>query len=393
MTEQEYRDYYADLLILQYKTQPKARDTIGALVSNGPSVVSASDTLLKYIVVGTPAITDGVVSNITANNYILLDPTFDNSTLNSLEVQVKFTTGNRFSHPAESVIGTVNGTFSFYLTDDRVLHGVYIDDVGTHDNVIAEGIQVNTTYYAKMQITYENGAATAILSISIDGINWTENEYSADDQETISGTYYYFGAYPFSGKLYLYDTYFELNGTRYFGLSTIEKNLPQAIINGFDINTASGVQLDILGKYIGLSRKTKALIGALQTNILSDEQYRVLLKLKLIKNCRFSSTSQIKSALYAEFPNSIRVFDNRDMTYDYELSDFWQDLLGVITSEDLLPTPMGVGYTAVIVPDLLELYGYSDYSGLNDNPNGYSSYTDGFRGRYLSYGDKFAGEE
>ena len=54
---------------------------------------------------------------------------------------------------------------------------------------------------------------------------------------------------------------------------------------------------------------------------------------------------------------------------------------------------MGVGYTAVIVPDLLELYGYSDYSGINDNPNGYSSYTDGFRGRYLSYGDKFAGEE
>ena len=31
MTELEYEDYYADLLILQYKTQPKARATISAL--------------------------------------------------------------------------------------------------------------------------------------------------------------------------------------------------------------------------------------------------------------------------------------------------------------------------------------------------------------------------
>ena len=50
--------------------------------------------------------------------------------------------------------------------------------------------------------------------------------------------------------------------------------------------------------------------------------------------------------------------------------------------------PMGVGYNINVVPDLLAIYGYYGYDGLNNNPNGYSSYTDGFKGKYLSYGDR-----
>lgn len=165
------------------------------------------------------------------------------------------------------------------------------------------------------------------------------------------------------------------------------------LVDAFVIDTAVGKQLDILGKYIGLNRVVKVMIGSSNTNVLSDEDYRILLKLKLVCNTSFSSTSQIRSALFALFPSDIRVFDNRDMTYDYELSSAFNNLVNVILAEELLPVPMGVGYTVTIVPNLLELYGYSDYSGLNDNPNGYSSYTDGLIGRFLSYGDKFLSEE
>lgn len=161
------------------------------------------------------------------------------------------------------------------------------------------------------------------------------------------------------------------------------------LVNCFGIDTAVGKQLDILGKYIGLNRTVKVNIGDTGTNVLSDEDYRILLKLKIVCNTNFSSTSQIKSALYQLFPSDIRLFDNRDMTYDYNLSTAFNNLVDVILAEELLPFPMGVGYTIEVVPDLLELYGYYDYGGLNDNPNGYSSYDDGFRGRYLSYGDKF----
>lgn len=165
------------------------------------------------------------------------------------------------------------------------------------------------------------------------------------------------------------------------------------LVDAFGLHTAVGKQLDILGKYIGLSRTVKVMIGDTGTNVLTDKDYRLLLKLKLVGNTSFSSTSQIRSALYELFPSDIRVFDNRDMTYDYQLSTAFNNLVPVILAEELLPVPMGVGYTVEVVPNLLELYGYSDYGGLNNNPNGYSSYSEGFRGRWLSYGDKFSSEE
>lgn len=160
------------------------------------------------------------------------------------------------------------------------------------------------------------------------------------------------------------------------------------VIDGFNIDTAVGKQLDILGKYIGLNRTVKVNIGSTNTNILTDEQYRLLLKLKLISNTNFSSTSQIRSALYQLFPDDIRLFDLRNMTYEYQLSSAFNDLVGVITAEELLPLPMGIGILIDVVPDLLKLYGYYGYDGLNNNPNGFSDYTDGFRGRFLSYGDR-----
>ena len=160
------------------------------------------------------------------------------------------------------------------------------------------------------------------------------------------------------------------------------------LVNGFNLDTAVGKQLDTLGKYIGLNRQVKVNIGSSDTNILTDEQYSILLKLKLVQNTNFSSTSQIRAALYELFPNDIRLFDPRTMVYEYQLSTLFNDLVNVIVAEELLPLPMGVGYTINVVPDLLAIYGYYGYDGLNNNPNGYSSYTDGFKGKYLSYGDR-----
>lgn len=173
------------------------------------------------------------------------------------------------------------------------------------------------------------------------------------------------------------------------GALVSQTGIPSAIINGFDLNTAEGKNLDIIGQYIGLKRIVKALVIGTNTNVLNDDQYRLLLKLKLIKNTNFSSTGQLKAALFALFPTSIRLYDNRDMTYDYQLSSIWSDLVNIIVAEELLPVPMALGYTATVVTDIVSLYGYSDYGGLNDNPNGFSSYSEGFRGRFLSYGDKF----
>lgn len=388
MTEQEYKDYYANLLILQYKTKQKARETVGVLVSQSPSSAGQYGKG-QFVIVGSPTIVDGVVSNFSNTNLLFIDTPIDTGEVESLEAQVKFSTGPTFPHTFEGIIGCVKGTFGFYITNEGVLRGVYLDNKGTHDNPIASGLLPNTTYYAKMVL----GGNLAILSISEDGEHWSDTIYSSDDEHEILGDYILVSTYPFNGSVDLNKTYIKINGKAWAGYSVVNVNLPDLIINGFDLETAEGKQLDILGKYIGLNRVVRALIGTSNTNILNDEQYRLLLKLKLIKNTNYSSTSQLKSALYAWFPTSIRLYDNRDMTYEYQLSSLFSELINVIVAEELLPVPMALGYTATIVPNLLELYGYSDYGGLNNNPNGYSDYSNGLKGRFLSYGDKFAGEE
>lgn len=162
------------------------------------------------------------------------------------------------------------------------------------------------------------------------------------------------------------------------------------IINGFNIETAVGKQLDILGKYIGLSRNAKNIIPSTQTIVLTDEQYRLLLKLKLIVNVNFSSTAQIKEGLYNLFGNDIQMYDDRDMTLEYWMTTDFQDLIGVILGENLLPLPMGLGCKLIVIDDdIHKFYGYYTASGYNNNPNGFSTCTDGFKGRFLRTDDNY----
>lgn len=161
------------------------------------------------------------------------------------------------------------------------------------------------------------------------------------------------------------------------------------VLNAFDLETAVGQQLDILGKYIGLNRQVKLFLPD-QTTRLNDDDYRTLLKLKLITNNGRASTGEIKKSLYELFPDTIRVYDNRDMSYTYFVSDTLQDLMKVIVSEELLPLPMSVDCRLIFVSkDVTKFFGFSNYTGINNNPNGFTRYSQGFRNYFLGYKDRF----
>lgn len=129
--------------------------------------------------------------------------------------------------------------------------------------------------------------------------------------------------------------------------------------NDFDIETATGAALDVLGKYVGLSREVKEKVEGGST-ILNDDDYRVLLKLKIIINNGRATTSEIKTGLFNTFGNDLRLFDNRDMTYTYLFRTEYNKLLGIILAEDLLPLPMGVGADIIIEVPNVDLFGYAD---------------------------------
>jgi hypothetical protein len=132
-------------------------------------------------------------------------------------------------------------------------------------------------------------------------------------------------------------------------LPVFMKQLPVAVQNAFDIDTAVGVQLDVIGKYVGAGRNAYTLTGPIT---LTDTDFRTLIKMVIIKNNSGSSLATIQSLLAANFPGQIFVSDNQTMGLNYVLVDSLgtSDLLEVIVLGGYLPRPMGVSVSATIVP-------------------------------------------
>lgn len=110
--------------------------------------------------------------------------------------------------------------------------------------------------------------------------------------------------------------------------------------NAFDIDTAIGAQLDAIGYFVGIGR-----------NNLNDEQYRVIIKFKILKNNVGTSMKEIDDAIYEYFGNSILVNNNKDMSITYILNNSLSAIIPILINENLLPAPLGVGVNAITSAD------------------------------------------
>lgn len=149
--------------------------------------------------------------------------------------------------------------------------------------------------------------------------------------------------------------------------------------DAFNVDTAVGVQLDTLGKYIGVPRTVGDPIdrpyysfsdsdgtirpngfqdstnpaqnaqaiwyqsGFLGTNrtALSDVAYKLVLQLQIILNANDSTLASIQDYLHTFLPGMVALTDNADMTLTYTLSQRIPVSPGVL--KQFLPKPMGVG--------------------------------------------------
>lgn len=156
------------------------------------------------------------------------------------------------------------------------------------------------------------------------------------------------------------------------------------IQNGYELTTAIGAQLDVLGKYIGLPRNigdpTPApffgfvdYAGGGNTNgfsdyssgvnkdvvfydynyneknatDLSDTSYLFMLLLKIALNTGDMSLYDIQTRLKALVGDAIRVEDNKDMSLTYYIDD--SDLpVSITTITPYLPKPMGVRIDSIV---------------------------------------------
>lgn len=154
----------------------------------------------------------------------------------------------------------------------------------------------------------------------------------------------------------------------------IMDQLPTQVQDAFNLPTAVGKQLDILGKYIGISRNGFNFSGPVT---LDDTDYLTVLQIKIVQNSFGSDLKTIQALLFQFFPGVLQVFDYQDMSLDYVFFGS-STLAEFFILSGLLPKPMGVGLRGTIVPPSSnKFFGFRTYQNgpYNVNPfNTYASY-------------------
>lgn len=207
------------------------------------------------------------------------------------------------------------------------------------------------------------------------------------------------------------------------------------IRDGFNIDTASGAQLDILGKYIGIDRfflgnlypdnyfgffdaenpsdlfdnvygfvdannpedgaflsddftddftldyslSTESFFFLDAEDVVADElrlndaTYRTLLKLKIIQNHSNHSFESISSSIYDFFSDKTIVTDNYNMTMSYLIGDASSNLIIAALQKEVLPRPIGVGMEVL---DGNSFFGFADAVRANSTPEYVQGFSD-----------------
>lgn len=94
----------------------------------------------------------------------------------------------------------------------------------------------------------------------------------------------------------------------------------QEVIEAFHVDTAVGKQLDIVGQILGRSRRINFQPSDGSSPVLNDDDYRLILKAKIIQNQWRGTKPEIYEFWTLHFPDiPIIVVDNGDMTIDVHI--------------------------------------------------------------------------
>ena len=152
--------------------------------------------------------------------------------------------------------------------------------------------------------------------------------------------------------------------------------LPVQVENAFNIETAEGVQLDVIGDYVGVSRTAFDFTGPI---ILDDDDFRTMIKVSIIKNGFGSSLAEIQSLIWQFFAGSLLVFDfqNMRMGYFFDSAVGSRPLAEVFVKSEFLPKPMGVQLAALIYSNNIgSFFGFRTYEVEAFNATGFNDYDD-----------------
>lgn len=160
-----------------------------------------------------------------------------------------------------------------------------------------------------------------------------------------------------------------------------DMTLPLAVQDAFNIlagtTLATGVQLDTIAKYVGVTRTGRGFDSNVNIT-LNDTDFLTLIRMGIIKNSSGSSLAEIQSFINQFFPGDMFVFDSKQMFLTFQIGAGLgsNDLIQMFITQGLLPVPMAVGY-AVIYGPTSEYFSFRTYQhalALGYPFNTYSNY-------------------
>jgi hypothetical protein len=126
----------------------------------------------------------------------------------------------------------------------------------------------------------------------------------------------------------------------------------------FDLETAGGIQLDTIGKYVNLGR-----IFENGAAYLSDDDFRFFIRWKIISNLSLDNMASFHEAVNSVFGGAIILENNRDMSISYWICEpLNSDIVSLLeTNKDLLPAPLGIAVSYIVDSGSGKIFGMNDF--------------------------------
>lgn len=171
--------------------------------------------------------------------------------------------------------------------------------------------------------------------------------------------------------------------------------------DGYNVQNAVGLQLDVLGKYAGVGRAIVGFSNSIEffgyllysesppktgisgyvvygdTGIvprfkryidnnstvytMTDAQYRFMIQLKIFKNHSNGSLESIDFIMQSIFEDRYHLVDSEDMLLHYAFQESDRLLVSIAEFVGLVPKPTGVGFEISFVPDAEHIFGFKQY--------------------------------
>jgi hypothetical protein len=157
------------------------------------------------------------------------------------------------------------------------------------------------------------------------------------------------------------DTYLKLITSQYQNktkfMSWLTENLnkidgcyvaTQELDSNFDVDSANGIQLDVLGLVVGVDRLLPFEPSDGSSPLLDDATYRILIKAKIAQNHWDGTIPELYNIWNLSFPSiPIKIQDNQDMTFTvlFVSQSYTALQRELISSGYIMPKPEGVGVT------------------------------------------------